>query len=111
MQQTETNPYSTPPTFTRGQLAKILGCSPLTISNQEKKGTFPPPRRKSNGYRSYSLTDVLLVQLQYLKEIQPAPIYAVLWNMGYTSGPDIKKWIQDSLEEVRLSTFVVTEDT
>ena len=41
------------PEFTRGQLAKSVGCGAETIRFYETKGVLPEPRRAANGYRIY----------------------------------------------------------
>ena len=78
------------PVFSRGDVAKILNCSPLTIANREAAGKYPAPQRDLNNYRIYTLADV--VNLQFLTYDMPdsRPILAVLWNKGYQETKDLR---------------------
>lgn len=70
--------------LSRSQVASILNCTPLTISNREKKGIYPAPSRNPvNNYRCYSLHDVFNLQMITFEGIHLTPIASVLWDMGY----------------------------
>lgn len=71
------------PTFTRGEVAKILNVTPLTIRNREQAGKYPPPRRDLNNYRIYSLSDVLNLQMKTFNALDPRPIISILYDKGY----------------------------
>lgn len=76
---------STPkdPVFTRGDVAKILNVSPLTIANREKAKKYPQPNRDINGYRIYSLNDVFNLQLITFRTIDQKPIISILYDKGF----------------------------
>ncbi len=74
--------------FTRGDVAKVLNVSPLTIANREKAQKYPEPKRSLNSYRVYSLRDVLKLQLITYDAVDPRPILAVLYDKGFR---DIKE--------------------
>lgn len=71
------------PHFTRGEVAKILNVTPLTIANREQRGIYPPPRREKNNYRYYTVRDVLNLQLATFDQVDPRPIISVLYDKGY----------------------------
>lgn len=71
------------PVFTRKDLAKILNVTPLTIANREKRSQYPEPRRDLNGYRIYSLGDVIALQILTFERVDPNPIISVLYDKGY----------------------------
>ncbi len=54
---------STPSALTIGKVAKQTGLSTKTIRFYEDEGLVPPPRRSEAGYRLYSESDVLRLQL------------------------------------------------
>lgn len=78
------------PIFTRGEVAKILNCTPLTIANRETKGKYPEPARDLNNYRVYSLSDVLNLQGITYGTMDPHPILSVLYDRGYKDVKSIK---------------------
>jgi DNA-binding transcriptional MerR regulator len=45
--------------FTISEAAGFLGCSTHTIRQKEKKNVFPGPRRGDNGYRYYTVGDLV----------------------------------------------------
>jgi len=71
------------PVFTRGDVAKILNVSPLTIANREKSNKYPQPNRDLNGYRIYSLNDVFNLQLITFRTIDQKPIISILYDKGF----------------------------
>lgn len=77
-------PRRVSPHFTRGEVAKILNVTPLTISNREKSGKYPKPARDLNNYRVYSLRDVLTLQLLTYKHLDTRPVISVMYDKGYT---------------------------
>lgn len=71
------------PVFTRGEVARILCVTPLTISNREKRRKYPPPDRDLNNYRVYTLNDVFNLQLLTYDRIDTRPILSLLYDKGY----------------------------
>jgi len=78
------------PIFTRGDVAKILNVTPLTIANREKPknentpAKYPPPKRDLNNYRIYTLSDLLNLQLLTYGTIDTRPIMSLLYDKGWT---------------------------
>jgi hypothetical protein len=85
------------PTFTRGDVAKILNVTPLTVANREKANKYPEPRRDVNNYRIYSINDVLNLQLITYKAIDPRPIISVLYDKGYRDEKRLSKILDSAL--------------
>lgn len=77
------NSTSKDPVFTRGDVAKILNVSPLTIANREKSKKYPQPNRDINGYRIYTLNDVFNLQLLTFRTIDQKPIISILYDKGF----------------------------
>ena len=102
------NPYSSPPYFSRSDVAKILNCSVLTIRNQESKGNFPAPQRAANNYRIYTISDVINLQYIYLKSHNFNAILSILWDKGYTDPDQCRNWIVAAIEEQAKSQPVVS---
>ncbi len=77
--------FATPadPVFSRGDVAKILNITPLTIANREKAAKYPPPTRDLNNYRIYSLVDVVRLQHVTNHSSDPRPIVSLLYDKGY----------------------------
>lgn len=71
------------PIFNRGDVAKILNVTPLTIANREKQDKYPEPKRDLNNYRIYTLNDVLNLQLLTFQAIDTRPIMSLLYDKGY----------------------------
>lgn len=71
------------PIFNRSDVARILNVTPLTISNREKRKQYPQPKRDLNGYRIYTLSDVLDLQLITYSAIDTNPIISVLYDKGW----------------------------
>ena len=92
------SPYENAPEFFRGDVAKILGCTTLTIRNQEARKTFPEARRAANGYRLYSLVDVIRLQMLYNKHINLNAILSALWDKKYRDIEQCQYWLQIALQ-------------
>lgn len=69
--------------FRRGEVARILGVSALTIVNREKAGKYPPPKRDVNRYRIYDLSEVFELQRRTFGRIELAPIEVALKEKGF----------------------------
>lgn len=78
------------PSFTRSEVARILNITPLTIANREKRGQYPQPNRDLNGYRTYTLNEVLNLQLTTYNKIDTRPIMSILYDKGYQDEKDKK---------------------
>lgn len=91
------------PVFKRGDVAKILGVTTLTMSNREKSGRYPPPRRDLNGYRVYNLHEVMNLQLLTYRMVDPRPIAAALFDRGWRD-PKIVGQLLDAALARRIST-------
>lgn len=74
---------ATSPIFTRGDVAKILNVTALTIRNREQAEKYPAPRRDINNYRIYTLNDVLNLQLLTYQAIDTRPVISLLYDKGY----------------------------
>ena len=88
------------PLFHRGQVAKILGCVTRTISNREQSGIYPEPRRSANGYRIYTIDDVLGLQILTHNMIDTRPIAAALYDMGWHDRRRIIRLIEESVKKM-----------
>lgn len=87
------------PLFTRGDVAKILNVTPLTIANREKAKKYPEPKRDLNNYRIYLLNDVLNLQLLTYNALDPRPIISILYDKGYRDTKELGKLIDDALSK------------
>lgn len=87
------------PVFTRGEVAKILNVTPLTIANREKAKKYPEPRRDLNKYRIYSLNDVFNLQLITFQRLEPNKIISVLHDKGYRDFKEIGRIIDGVLSK------------
>lgn len=85
------------PQFRRGEVAKILNVTPLTIANRERRHLYPAPARATNGYRIYSLSEVFELQLLTFRRIDPAPVISVLWDKGFRDAKEVGQLIDHSL--------------
>lgn len=95
---------NTEPMFSRGELAKILNVTPLTIANREKRKQYPEPRRDLNNYRVYTLNDVLNIQLLTYKRIDQRPIMAVMFDKGIHNPKSCNKILQEAVNRRTGST-------
>jgi hypothetical protein len=86
------------PMFHRKDVAVILNCTPLTISNREKAGTYPDPVRTSSNYRLYSLEDVFELQFRTYKNAYIGPVVAYLWDNGYKNVAELEKFVNEAYE-------------
>lgn len=71
------------PLFGRGDVAKILNVTPLTIANRERAKKYPLPKRDLNNYRVYTLGDVLHLQHLTYQDTDARPILSLLYDKGY----------------------------
>lgn len=71
------------PIFTRGEVARILNITPLTVANRERRGQYPAPKRDLNDYRIYHLHDVFQLQVITYSRVDPRPVISVLYDKGY----------------------------
>lgn len=85
------------PIFTRGEVAKILNVTPLTIANREKSDKYPEPKRDLNDYRIYTLNDVLNLQLLTYKALDPKPIISILYDKGFKDAKELGKIMDGAL--------------
>ena len=93
------NQSSPSPIFSRGEVAKILNVTPLTIANREKDEKYPEAKRDLNNYRIYTLNDVLNLQLLTYKTLDPRPIISVLYDKGYRNERELGKIIDIALSK------------
>ena len=89
------------PTFSRGDVAKILNVTTLTIANREKRGQYPEAKRDINGYRIYTLNDVYNLQLVTFNYIDTRPILSVMYDKGYTSAKTATQIVDAALDRRR----------
>lgn len=85
------------PQFRRGEVARILNVTPLTIANRERRQLYPLPARSANGYRVYSLAEVFELQLLTFHRLDPAPVISVLWDKGFRDTKEVGQLIDRSL--------------
>lgn len=88
---------SVEPIFTRGDVAKILNVTPLTIANREASKKYPEPKRDLNNYRLYTLNDIFNLQLITYGMLDPRPIISVLYDKGYRDNKELSKLIDTAL--------------
>lgn len=94
---------SVEPVFTRGDVAKILNVTPLTIANRERTkkdgspGKYPEPKRDLNNYRIYSLNDVLNLQRLTYNAIDTRPIMSLLYDKGWRDMKQLGQIIDQAL--------------
>lgn len=93
--------HTTEPIFTRGDVARILSITPITIANRERRKQYPPPTRDLNGYRQYSLNDVFNLQLITFQVIDPRPILSVLYDKGHRDMKELGVMIDQALARRR----------
>lgn len=89
------------PIFSRGEVAKILNITPLTVANREKSKKYPEPKRDINNYRIYTLNDVFNLQLLTYNMLDPNPIISVLYDQGYQNIKELSKIIDNALSRRR----------
>jgi DNA-binding transcriptional MerR regulator len=94
---------SSEPTFTRGEVAKILGVTTITIANREKSNKYPKPRRDLNNYRMYTLADILQLQLVTYSKIDGSPIIAILFDKGFKDAKMVSKLLDNAIEQKKKS--------
>lgn len=91
------SPKKGEPNFTRGDLARVLNVTPLTISNRETRGQYPEPKRDLNNYRIYTLNDVLNLQLLTFGAVDTRPIVSLLFDKGYKDMRELSAIIDTAL--------------
>lgn len=90
-------------TFTRSEVALILGCTPLTIANREKKKIYPEPKRvASSNFRCYSLVDVLYLQLLTFGIIKVNHIYSKMYDKGFTIPEYATQAVNQALQALKV---------
>lgn len=99
-------PEETEPSFTRGDVAKILNISPLTVANREKSQNghppkYPEPKRDLNNYRVYTLSDVLNLQIISYGLIDTRPIISILYDKGWRDTKALGKLMERALNQKR----------
>jgi hypothetical protein len=87
------------PIFSRGEVAKILGVTPITIANREKNTKYPPADRDLNNYRIYTLADILNLQLLTFSKIDGAPVVSILYDKGYTNVKDVVRLVDEAISK------------
>lgn len=85
------------PVFTRGDVAKVLNVTPLTIANREKQKKYPEPKRDLNNYRIYTLNDLLNLQHLTYDTIDTRPILSILYDKGYRDKRVLGQIIEQAL--------------
>lgn len=83
--------------FHKSDVARILGITTNTISNRERSGRYPPPHRDLNGYRCYSINDVLNLQLLTYDRIDPRPIASSLFDKGVRDPKVVSQMLDQAL--------------
>lgn len=92
------------PIFWRGDVAKILNISTLTVANREDAGKYPTPRRDLNNYRIYSLNDVLNLQMITYGSIDTRPIMSLLYDKGWTDMKRLGQLMERALKRKDFDT-------
>lgn len=86
------------PIFWRGDVAKILNISTLTVANREDAGKYPTPKRDLNNYRIYTLNDVLQLQQITYGSIDTRPIMSLLYDKGWTDMKRLGQLMERALQ-------------
>lgn len=86
------------PIFMRSDVARILNITPLTIANREKRKQYPEPKRDLNGYRIYTLNDVLNLQLTTYSKVDTRPIMSLLYDKGYRDMKHLGQIMDEALD-------------
>lgn len=92
------------PIFKRGDVAKILNVTPLTIANREKSeddkpALYPEPKRDANNYRIYTLSDVMNLQIITYGMIDTRPIISILYDKGWRDTKALGKLMERALNQ------------
>ena len=90
-------PKPSEPVFTRGDVAKILNCAPLTIANRERDKKYPPPKRDLNNYRIYTLNDVLNLQMLTFNAVDTRIIMSLLYDKGWRDVKQLGRMMDTAL--------------
>lgn len=91
--------FKAEPLFSRGEVAKILNITALTVANREKSNKYPEPKRDINNYRIYTMNDVFNLQLLTYNAIDPNPIISILYDKGYQNIKELSKLIDNALSK------------
>ncbi len=85
-------------TFTIHQVAKMLGISPTTIRNWEKKGLIVS-RRSSNNYRIFTIDDIeLLKKVKEYSIDKHMGTHAIKMLLPVSSDTDIESYVEQQKE-------------
>lgn len=87
------------PMFSRGEVAKVLNVTPLTIANRERNGKYPEPKRDLNNYRVYTLNDIFNLQILTFHSLDPRPVLSVMYDKGYRDHRELGKIIDEALSK------------
>ncbi len=87
------------PILSRGEVAKILNVTPLTIANRERSGKYPEAKRDLNNYRIYTVNDVLNLQLLTYKSLDPKPVISILYDKGYKDSKELGRIMDAALSK------------
>ena len=87
------------PILSRGEVAKILNVTPLTIANRERSGKYPEAKRDLNNYRIYTVNDVLNLQLLTYKSLDPKPVISILYDKGYKESKELGRIMDTALSK------------
>lgn len=87
------------PILSRGEVAKILNVTPLTIANRERSGKYPEAKRDLNNYRIYTVNDVLNLQLLTYKSLDPKPVISILYDKGYKDSKELGRIMDTALSK------------
>lgn len=85
------------PIFSRGDVARILNVTPLTIANRERRNQYPDPKRDLNNYRVYTLNDIFNLQLLTYDTVDTRPIISLLYDKGYQDAKELAQLIDVAL--------------
>lgn len=91
------NPLPASVVFHKSDVARILGVTNNTITNRERSGRYPPPRRDLNGHRVYSINDVLNLQLLTYELVDPRPIASILFDKGIRDPKIVSQMLDQAL--------------
>ena len=83
--------------FFRSEVARVLGVTPATIANREKRGIYPHPTREVNNYRSYDLSDIVELQRITFGHPHPQELALLLYERGVTDVDEAASLIDKAL--------------
>jgi DNA-binding transcriptional MerR regulator len=100
MARTKTPPE---PLFKRAEVARMLGIGMRTVTRREAAKKYPPARRDMNGYRTYSVNEVLNLQLLTYGQTNPRVIAEMLYEKHW-SDPKTVAQLLDAAMARRMGT-------